>query len=59
VKLIPESAVGVPVSKRVERAQFRGELLGVLREQVVVLRRIAAVMERDALVKVEEEPDRD
>ncbi|WP_179278336.1 hypothetical protein [Rhodococcus sp. 15-649-2-2] len=43
------------MSKRVERALFRGELLSVLREQVVVLRRIAAVMERDALVQVDVE----
>ncbi|WP_156394511.1 hypothetical protein [Rhodococcus sp. Leaf233] len=47
------------MSKRVERAQFRGELLAVLREQVVVLRRIAAVMERDALVPPPAINDRD
>lgn len=46
------------MSKRVERAQFRGELLGVLREQVVVLRRIAAVMEREATVHDIEESKR-
>lgn len=35
---------------RRERAQFRGELLAVLREQTVALRRIAAVLEREATV---------
>lgn len=45
---------------RRERAQFRGELLAVLREQTVALRRVAAVMERDATVKhiAEDRPGR-
>lgn len=38
------------MSKRVERAQFRGELLAEHRAQTAALRRIAAVLEREATV---------
>lgn len=44
------------MSKRVERAQFRGELLAEHRAQTAALRRIAAVLEQNSVVKhIEEE----
>ena len=39
------------VSKREERALFRGELLAEQRAQTVALRRIAAVLELESTVK--------